>query len=148
MSANFGDSSSTEVELNITPIIDCFTVLITFLLASASFLSIGFFEASTPGTSAPADGTPPPDLEAMVKVHPAQKLEITFKGNRSDTIRFDLSTKEGIEVMDRELDALKKSKYSLSQFLISADDGVEYKSMMEVMGYLNKTEIPVIVGDF
>jgi biopolymer transport protein ExbD len=41
MSANFGGGGNgQEVELNITPIIDCFTVLITFLLASASFLSL------------------------------------------------------------------------------------------------------------
>ena len=38
-----------EVELNLTPVLDCFTVLITFLLASAGFLSIGFFEAALPG---------------------------------------------------------------------------------------------------
>ena len=54
MSANLGNSSGQDVDLNITPIIDCFTVLITFLLASASFLSIGFFEVYTPGKTASA----------------------------------------------------------------------------------------------
>jgi len=54
MSANFGSSNSQDVDINITPIIDCFTVLITFLLASASFLSIGCFEVSTPGNAADA----------------------------------------------------------------------------------------------
>ena len=67
MSANFGSSSDGEVELNITPIIDCFTVLITFLLASASFISIGFFDAYTPGNSADP-GQSEPDTEAIIKI--------------------------------------------------------------------------------
>ena len=69
MSANLGSSSGQEVDLNITPIIDCFTVLITFLLASASFLSIGFFEAYTPGSSADPSQAEP-DTEVVLKINP------------------------------------------------------------------------------
>ncbi|MEK7690751.1 MAG: biopolymer transporter ExbD, partial [Bdellovibrionota bacterium] len=46
--------SSQDFDLNLAPIIDCFTVLITFLLISASFLSIGILDA---GISAPGAQT-------------------------------------------------------------------------------------------
>ena len=36
---------SLDFELNLAPIIDCLVVLITFMLASASFLSISIFDA-------------------------------------------------------------------------------------------------------
>jgi biopolymer transport protein ExbD len=39
---------SREFDLNLAPIIDCLTVLITFLLASAAFLAIGQLTAAGP----------------------------------------------------------------------------------------------------
>jgi biopolymer transport protein ExbD len=148
MSANLGDSNPNEVELNITPIIDCFTVLITFLLASASFLSIGFFEASTPGTHQSSEDTPDPDLEALVKVLPNRIVQINFKGKRTSSHKYDLKNKEDIELLTHDLGQLKESKLTLNSFLVSAEDSVDYKSLAETMGYLQKTEVPVVVGDF
>ena len=42
---NFEGSGGQDFELNLASLIDCFTVLITFLLASASFLSVGILDA-------------------------------------------------------------------------------------------------------
>src|SRR5580698_2220639 len=71
MSAGAGDSGQ-DVELNLAPIIDCFTVLITYLLVTASFLSLAALDvgvsATGTGTPPPADSAPPPmvmSLEAM-----------------------------------------------------------------------------------
>ncbi len=49
MSASFGNSNqnSGDFELNLASMIDCFTVLIAFLLASSSFLSIGALDVAT-----------------------------------------------------------------------------------------------------
>ena len=87
MSANSGSSSGQEVELNITPIIDCFTVLITFLLASASFLSIGFFEVVTPGPSVSAE-TVEPDVEVILRVNSNQMVQMKIKGKKNEIINF------------------------------------------------------------
>lgn len=40
-----------DFELNLASIIDCFTVLITYLLLSASFVSLGIFDVSVPVAS-------------------------------------------------------------------------------------------------
>jgi biopolymer transport protein ExbD len=148
MNANFGSSHSPqEIDLNITPIIDCFTVLITFLLASASFLSIGFFEASTPGkgaSSAPLE----PKTELVVRIKADRIAEFKKKGVKSGVSRFDLKRPETAKAISEELDQLKSTDVGLIQILVSADDDVPYQSLAEIMGHLNKTTLPVIVGDF
>ena len=56
------DSSSGgggEVELNLAPIIDCFTVLITYLLVTASFLTLAAVDVGISANSDTKD-TPPP----------------------------------------------------------------------------------------
>ena len=148
MSASFGNSnSSQEVDLNITPIIDCFTVLITFLLASASFLSIGFFEAYTPGNSADPQATEP-DTEAVVRLKMNQSAELKIKGKKNLTLTFDLHSKEGIKGLNQEIAKLQAEHLQLNQVLLSADDEVDYQQISAVMGSLSETKLPVVVGDF
>jgi len=147
MSANFGSNNSQDVDINITPIIDCFTVLITFLLASASFLSIGFFEVTTPGNAVDAAQTEP-DTELVVKVKANQIAEFREKGKKNGTLRFDLSKPESVKSLESELDTLKSNEYKLNQILVSADDEVGFESLSLVMGHLNRANLPVVVGEF
>ena len=147
MSSSFGSSNKQDVELNITPIIDCFTVLITFLLASASFLSIGFFEASTPGGAADPGATEP-DTEAVIRLKQNHMAELKIKGKRSLNVTYDTSKKEDLARLDSEFKKIEADKLNLSSILLSADDDVEYKSIAEMMEHLNQTAYPVIVGEF
>ena len=148
MSANFGNSGgSQEVELNITPIIDCFTVLITFMLASASFLSIGFLEAATPGHSMDST-TAEPDTEAVVRLKADHKAELKIKGKKNLTVSYDLSTPDGFKNLTREVVKLQEEHFQINQILLTAEDEVEYKTVSEAMGNLNESKLPVVVGEF
>lgn len=147
MSANLGNSSGQEVDLNITPIIDCFTVLITFLLASASFLSIGFFEVYTPGTSASAE-TSEPDVEMILKVSSNQMVEMKLKGKRTGTSSFAVNDPLALEKLEKEIDKIREQKLTLNQILITAENDVPYQNLAKVMDRLQKSSIPVVMGDF
>ena len=148
MSANFGSSGNNqEVELNITPIIDCFTVLITFLLASASFLSIGFFEAFTPGSSSDPNAAEP-DVEAVVRVKANQTAELKIKGKKNLTVSFDLKNPESLKGLDQQLTQIQAEHLKLNQVLLSAEDEVDYKAVSDLMGHLSQSKLPVVVGDF
>lgn len=147
MSANFGSSNSQDVDLNITPIIDCFTVLITFLLASASFLSIGFFEASTAGVAGESTPTEP-EIEAVLKVNPNRTAELKVKGKANYTVSFNFTDPAGLNKLDDELKRIQDSKYKVNQVLLSAEDSVDYKSISEVMDHIAKSQLPVVVGEF
>lgn len=146
--SNFGGSGGgQEVELNITPIIDCFTVLITFLLASASFLSVGFFEVNTPGQGSDPSASEP-DTEAVIKIKNNHMAELKVKGKKNLTMTFDLNDKNAMKGIDTEIQKLQAEQLKLNQVLLSAEDEVDYQSVSEVMGHLSKSKLPVVVGDF
>lgn len=147
MSANLGSSSGQEVDLNITPIIDCFTVLITFLLASASFLSIGFFEAYTPGASADPN-TAEPDTEVVLKIKANHIAEFKVKGKRNETLSFTLTDPSSMKKLEQELQDLKSPQIKLNQILVSADDTVNYQEVTDLLGHINRVNLPVVVGEF
>ena len=147
MSANLGSSSGQEVDLNITPIIDCFTVLITFLLASASFLSIGFFEAYTPGTSVDPASVEP-DTEVVLKIRPNHTAEFRAKGKMNETITYTLSDANSMKKLEAQLQELKTPQFKLNQILVSADDTVNYQELTDLLGHINRVNLPVVVGEF
>ena len=148
MSANFGGGGNgQEIELNITPIIDCFTVLITFLLASASFLSIGFFETNTPGTTADPSQAEP-ETELVLKIKPNHMAEFKVKGKRNETITFNLVDPASMKTLEQQVQGLKDPQFKLSQILVSAEDSVDYKDLSDLMGHINQFNLPVVVGEF
>ena len=147
MSANLGSNSGQEVDLNITPIIDCFTVLITFLLASASFLSIGFFEVYTPGSTASAE-TVEPDVEIVLRVSADQSVEMKLKGKKNGVSHYVITDPGALEKLEGEVEKIKGEKLTVNQILISADNDVPYQNLAKVMDALEKSALPVVMGDF
>ena len=85
---NFGQSSGSngEVELNLAPILDCLTVLVAFLLASASFLSLTALEtgiAAQSSEAAPQEQAPTLlyvrlTSQGQFKAHWDKESEATF----------------------------------------------------------------------
>ena len=148
MSSSFGSNHSTqEVELNITPIIDCFTVLITFLLASASFLSIGFFETGLPGNTQDAAAIEP-NTEVSIRLSRNHEAEFKVKGIKNETIRFDIKNHDSMKLLEQTLVNLKDPSIKIGQVLISADEQTEFKEITEIMGHLNALDFPVVIGEF
>src|SRR4051794_30235096 len=102
-----------EFDLNLAPIIDCFTVLITFMLVSASFLSIGILDAgvAAPSSAAANPNDKPPALLVQVNIDRDQIMELKVSGKLTRTVK--LSAVEGkpdYGSLNRELASLK-TKY-------------------------------------
>ncbi len=69
--------SNQDFDLNIAPIIDCFTVLITYLLVSASFLTLNILDI---GVAANGE-SPPPEVNTVIPDPPVMfALEIAAGG--------------------------------------------------------------------
>jgi len=86
-----GDGEGNQdVELNLAPIIDCFTVLITYLLVTASFLSLSALDV---GVSATGAATPPatPDNKPPPMV---LSLQIMVNGDITLNVRGGVSGRE------------------------------------------------------
>jgi biopolymer transport protein ExbD len=117
------------------------------LLASASFLSIGFFETYTPGTNADPSSVEP-DTEVIIRIKPNQLVEFKLKGKRNETIRYHLNDSKSMSDLDQKLASLKSNELKLNQILLSADDEVDYQDLSGVMGHIQQTNLPLVVGEF
>lgn len=113
------DSGSHDVELNLAPIIDCLTVLITFMLISASFLSIGILEASV---ASPNSNAKPPEVAAELKLN-GQGAELVVSGK--------ISFKHVVtaESLGKELTELKSK--GVDQVTFTPSDEVPFESLVQ-----------------
>ena len=83
-----GGGGEGDVELNIAPIVDCFTVLIAYMLVSMSYIQLSIFDAGV-AASPPADSAPaePP--------HPDAKIPLSFSVEVAETNQIELKLTGG-----------------------------------------------------
>ena len=143
------EGSEQDFDLNITPIIDCFTVLIAYLLISASFVSIGFFEV---GASTTAEVTTPTQTTVQesltVGLGAAGVLELKLTGPETQTIA--LPARAGrwdFEGLVAAAAKIHNRLPSLNEASVTAGSKVEYREVIHAIEALKK-EIPkVFVGE-
>ena len=139
-----GGGGEGDVELNIAPIIDCFTVLIAYMLVSMSYLQLSIFEAgvaaTAPADSAPAE-PPPPDakipLSFSVSVTEANIMELHLTGgkpevNETHSIQ-PLNGAPNTEALAQKVDQMKKAHPDLTEANISATNAIRYRTVIKVI---------------
>ncbi len=145
---NSGGGSS-EVELNLAPIIDCFTVLITYLLVTASFLTLTSLEVSV---SANSDSkiTPPPLVEKpplVMTLDLNERNEILLKVSGGDLVKdyvVNLPAKTATGPWDAEglqkyLTLITERWSTLTELSVSASPTVQYKELVNIINAAQKT---------
>ncbi len=160
MSASFGNEGkkggggSQDVELNLASIIDCFTVLITFLLASTAYMSIGIFDAgiAAAGTEA-KDNAEAPSASITVELKSTREFVVKVDGKNGNTLQntkldapkdatWDLVSLQGV------LSELKQKYTDVNMVTLQADNEVEYRQVIATMEQIRKTQPVVILGGF
>src|SRR4051794_631583 len=103
-----GGEGDQDFELNLASIIDCFTVLITYLLVSASFITLGILDV-TVASNAPADEQPiPPEVSVTIALDPNRNLIVKTEGAESNTVNIGQKSGEwDFERMTGQLKAIK-----------------------------------------
>jgi biopolymer transport protein ExbD len=141
---NNESNSSQDVELNLAPIIDCFTVLVTFLLATSTFLSIGTLDA---GIAASSENVIEKNTEPVVLVtinldkNQNYKLKISGKIEQQNIFQ----NKEELITKLKEI----KNKFPKTENLnLSADNEVPYKKIIEAMEDLKKVYPSIVLSGF
>src|SRR4051812_4395070 len=82
-----GGKGSQDVDLNLAPIIDCLTVLVTFMLASATFLSVGVLDAGVGAAGEKSASESPPSVIMQAELGNNQELVLKLSGKANETIR-------------------------------------------------------------
>jgi biopolymer transport protein ExbD len=142
-------ATNQDFELNLASIIDCLTVLITFLLASASFLSIGILDAGLAAGSAHSAGGTPPPVTVTVELKAAHKMEIKIGGKENRTISIGEQDGEwDYKALTRDLSTLKTRWNGLNALTLSAENGIEYREIVRTMEVARKILPAVMLGGF
>ena len=144
-----GGSGSQDFELNLASIIDCFTVLIAFMLASASFLSIGILDAGVAAAGAQAaPGTPPP-INIAVEIGAGSKLTVKITGKvSSNQVIPAVAGKLDYAGLTRSLASTHAKYTDVNALTLTAGNDVEYRDVIKTMEEIRKTVPVVLLGGF
>lgn len=134
-----------DVELNIMPFIDVFSLLNTFLLMSAVFLSIGVLEVQIPFlTSAPPDTK---DTERVLDIKvdvEKDKIEVTTSWTKppenEEKKQFDLN-KSGLAEFHKHMVNIRKANPENDKVQLFTEDDVIWKDVAAVIDAI-KTRLP------
>jgi len=124
--------------LNLTPMMDVFTVLVVFLLITAVFTSITIMELSVP-TSAGAAAASQPNFAIEVIVRKAG-LEIA-NGRSVEAVIPKKDDKYDLEKLSEMLRALKAQYPGKEDATVLMEPKVEYDYLVQVMDTVRSAEV-------
>lgn len=140
---------SQDFELNLASIIDCFVVLIAFVLVSTSFVSIGIInttvEAAAP-EAAEAE-TPPVRLVVELKADRSLALEVTGKETRKAVLPAKSDGRD-YTALEQQLAAVKAKWPTVAAVTLTPDSAVEHREVVKTMESIRKSHPNVLLGGF
>ena len=146
---------SQDFDLNLAPIIDCFVVLIAFVMISSAFASIAILDAGVSAGGESVKSTVPSvqvtitlrsDFGATLKIAPLKKSkgssELVFPATQG------VSSGEWPPKLTDALLQLKRDWPELHSATLVADNSVPYQSVVNAMDIVRKTIPDVLLGGF
>lgn len=126
----------SDIQLNLMPFIDAFSILVTFLLMSAVFVTLGIVEVQIPFLSS----TPPPDKPTRslsIKVDlEKDKIEVISEYSMAPKNREakDFQVNEaGISAMHRHLVSVRSREPEADMVSLYTEDEVTYEDIAKVL---------------
>jgi biopolymer transport protein ExbD len=145
------DDNNQDFDLNIVPIIDAFTVLIAYLLASASFISLGIFDVDI-ATSGPGAAVKPPKpalvrLSIDVKSNGSVLVKLSGAQNENVTMNLTENGKWSNEPLKAKLKAIKEKFSTLEDATVTGENKTPYKDVVGAIEAVKDTFPNVTIGD-
>ncbi len=144
--------SSQDFDLNLAPIIDCFTVLITFLLISASFLSIGILDAGISAPGAQTESEPQgASVDLTLKITADRGYRIKIEGTQPGSGRESEESIKSAKPLDlaalaQKLQALHQQYPKVDVLTLAADEAIEYRDIVATLATARKVFPAVLIG--
>jgi biopolymer transport protein ExbD len=139
MHNRYARRKAKPAELLLVPMIDIFTVLVTFLLMTAVFSRITIVQLDLPSAAAGKPTDPPFRLEVIVR---QEVLELTNGTTRIAAIPkvagdYDLKGLTGLAL------ELKREHPQVDNASVLMEPDVNYNHLIEVMDAIRSAEVPV-----
>ncbi len=133
-----------DFELNLAPIIDCFVVLITYLLVSAAFLSLGILDVGIAVTGEPnlQDSNVLNPLTLIVDLGNSSQVHLKLIGG-SDYLDWGLTIepkggKRDIDSLMSRLTDIKVKYPALKELSLTAHPDVNYDEVVKLIEMTQK----------
>lgn len=148
--ASEGSGEDQDFELNLAPIIDCFTVLITYMLATASFISIDTLNVSVNSISdQPIEQPLEPQQSLTLQVNFNHELIIDVLGKETSHVVLAPGS-DGTPDVNRLKESLAQVKEKwpeLKEVSVKAEPGVPYRQIVKVIENTKPLIGKVFLGD-
>lgn len=140
-----------DFELNIASIIDCFTVLITYLLVSASFISLGVLDVSVLTQRPDGDTSSEPPISLSLRIFGNNEVVMKVDGRHADesAMRVPASADGNIDTgeLEKRLVAVKNEFPELDQATVRASGATQYAGLVQVVESTKKLIPSVSLGE-
>ena len=125
-------------ELMLVPMIDIFTVLVTFLLMTAVFSRITILELDLPSADSGGVSAPAFRLEVIVR---KQGLELTNGSQRIATIP-NVKDEYDLKMLSELAQSLKRDYPDADDASVLLEPEIEYDHLIQVMDAIRTAEVP------
>lgn len=143
-------TSSQDFELNLAPIIDCLTVLIAFVLISASYLSIGVLDSGVAASGATQTLATDSPVSLAIDLRSDHSILVSLSGkvHRDHSIPPGPDGEWNYNSLTDHLAFIKGEWPMLQQAVLMADNGVDYQQVIKSMEITRKAVPSVFLGGF
>ncbi len=135
-----GQTRQSDFHLNIVPIVDCLTILITFMLASGVYLSIGLLQV---GVAAPGESVNPTQLSdsTSIDVHMKFDRSLVIKTNpkKSESVSIPPEARNwNLNKLQQTLQSVEQQLNKVGQVTLVAHKEISYEHIIEAMNVIKK----------
>lgn len=145
-----GGADPLDLDLNIVPVIDCLTVLITFLLVSASFISIGMIGTGAASFSEKAAATTDPRHDVLLSVRMGAQggwlLRLTGRKVVTVSVPPWADGRRDYEGLTAAIEKAREEFPELGEAAVSADPSIEYREVVRAVETVRRQVPKVYVG--
>jgi biopolymer transport protein ExbD len=144
MHSSYATRLKKPVELNLVPMIDIFTVLVTFLLMTAVFSRITILQLDLPSSNSTSAGTPPAfRLEVIVR---HEGFELT-NGTKLIATLPKVNGAYDFKALTSMAVALKQEYPDAKDASVLLERDVQYDYLIQAMDAVRTAEVPVAAAD-
>jgi len=137
-------------DINLVPIIDCLTILITFMLASGAFISMGILDVGVAtDAQAATSRAERPSIEVTLNLMLDHELKLTWTGKENKVIRFkNVDGKWDYDALKEPMAQLREKWPKVKTITLIAVPDIPYEEIISSMGVVKNVYKNVLLGGF
>jgi biopolymer transport protein ExbD len=140
---------STDFEVNIVPIVDCLTILVTFLLAAGVYYSIAMLDVKVSAGGKSTESKPPAAINVTISLDNGHNVLLNVGGKESQRLNIKgTSGKPDLSTLSRNLASLQQKYPDVKTTTLTAHREVAYQELISVMEAIRTTHPDVLLGGF